>query len=330
MTDPGAPLPPPPSRAEVDRCYRHPDVETGVHCTRCGKPICTDCMVPAPVGHQCPDCVAEARREFRRGPGRRIAVAEARSFSATKALLIAIGAMYAVEVVVGGAGSVLSGPGSRRLIDLGGQVALAPSPEGPIGVAAGQYWRLFTAMFLHAGLLHVGLNAWVLYVVGSVLERDLGRARFLGVYLVSGLFASAASYALALPHLATFPGGDVAVTPVVSVGASGAIFGLFGAFVAFNWRRRHLALANARLRQILPWILLNLVLSFSFPFIDWRAHVGGLVAGLAAGFAAEGVGDDRRTRAWTGALGIGLVLVAAAALAMWGTARIRDLVPGLL
>ena len=104
-------LPPPPPTGVPEFCYRHPNVETGVHCTRCGKPICPECMIPAPVGHQCPDCVDEARREFRKGPGRRIAVANVRrQASATMVLLVAIGAMYVVEVISGGTGLADDGP----------------------------------------------------------------------------------------------------------------------------------------------------------------------------------------------------------------------------
>lgn len=317
--DQGSALPPPPSRAEVEHCYRHPSVETGVHCTRCGRPICTECMIPAPVGHQCPECVAEARQEFRRGPGRQIAVAEAKAFPATRVLLLAIAGMYVLEVVAGGPASLISGPRSGTLVDLGAQVGLAFSPQddGFIGVATGQYWRLFTAMFLHAGLIHAALNSWVLYVVGSVFEREIGRLRFVAVYLSAGLFASAASFALVDP--------SGAIT--VSVGASGAIFGILGAFLAFNFRRRAQALANARLRQILPWIVLNLVLTFSLPFIDWRAHVGGLVAGAIGGYLVDGIGRDESTRRLTAILGIGAVLAATVALALWGTMRIREAFP---
>jgi membrane associated rhomboid family serine protease len=315
--DHGSALPPPPPRADVERCYRHPDVETGVHCTRCGRAICTECMIPAPVGHQCPECVAEARREFRRGPGRRIAVAEAKAFGATRALLLLIAGVYVLEVVRGGPGSLVSGPGPRELIDLGAQVPIAFTQDGLVGVATGQYWRLFTAMFLHAGILHAAMNSWVLYVVGSVYERDIGRLRFVAVYLSAGLFASAASYAL------TDLDGGVGV----SVGASGAIFGLFGGFLVYNWRRRAQTLANARLRQLLPWVLLNLVITFTIPFIDWRAHIGGLVAGVAAGYLAEGVGRDRATQRLTAVIGIGLVLAATVALTWWGTVRIREAFP---
>jgi membrane associated rhomboid family serine protease len=312
------PLPPPPPRAGIERCYRHPDVETGVHCTRCDRPICTECMTPAPVGHQCPECVAEARREFRRGPGRRIAVAEAKSVPATRVLLLAIAAMYVVEVIAAGPGRLLEGPPASVLVDLGAQVGLAFSPQdGFFGVATGQYWRLFTAMFLHAGLIHLAMNAWVLHVVGSVYEQEIGRLRFVAVYLCSGLFASAASYALI----------DLEGPIAVSVGASGAIFGLFGGFLVYNWRRRGQALANARMRSMLPWILLNLVFTFTIPFIDWRAHIGGLVAGMVTGFLAEGVGRDRSTQRLTAAIGIGLVLAATAGLALWGTMRFREAFP---
>jgi membrane associated rhomboid family serine protease len=258
-------IPPPPTE---DRCYRHPGVATGVHCTRCGRPICTDCMVPAPVGHQCPNCVAEARREFRRGPGRRIAVANAKGASITKLLLLAIGAMYVVEVAVGGPGSLLTGPSEAQLVRLGASVPLVQRANGALlGIAAGQYWRLFTSMFLHAGILHIAFNAYALWLFGQMVEREFGHTRMLVIYLVSGFLASVASYAF----------GPVGT---VGVGASGAIFGIFGAFIAFNYRRRHLAQAAANLRWAMTLILLNAFLAFAFRGIDWRAHVGGFVAGL--------------------------------------------------
>jgi membrane associated rhomboid family serine protease len=308
--DQGSTLPPPPPRADVEFCYRHPAVETGVHCTRCGRPICTDCMIPAPVGHQCPSCVADARREFRQGPGRRIAVAEARGFVGTRLLLVVIAVVFAIEVVVGGPQSLLFGPSPRRLIDLGA--------ENRLLVASGQYWRLFTSMFLHAGILHVLFNGWALYVFGSALERDIGRLRFLGVYLSAGLFASATSYAL------VWDPSDPAELASVSVGASGAIFGLLGAYLVYNWNRRHQALARARVAQIMQLLLLNLVLTFAISFIDWRAHIGGLVGGIVAGYLVDGRGRDPRTGRLMAALGILGVLAAAVVLVAIGTARIPE------
>ena len=133
-------------------------------------------------------------------------------------------------------------------------------------------------MFLHAGLLHIAFNAYALWIFGSVVEQELGRVRFLLIYFVTGIVASAASYAFG-PYYA------------VGVGASGAIFGIFGAFVTYNYRRRHLAIAAARLRGAVTLVVINMVLAFSIQGIDWRAHVGGFIAGLFAGFAAEGVGS---------------------------------------
>jgi membrane associated rhomboid family serine protease len=299
-------MPPPPVE---EACYRHPHVPTGVHCTRCNRPICPDCMIPAPVGHHCPTCVDEARREFRRGPGRRIAVANAKATSITKILLASIVAVYILEVANAGAGSLVGGPSAGKLYDLGGSLGLA--------VASGQYWRLFTAMFLHAGLLHLAFNAYALWIFGQIVEQELGRVRFLTTYLVTGLFASAASYAFQ-PNPLT-----------VGVGASGAIVGIFGAFVAFNWRRRHTALGAARLRSAIFILVLNAVINVGLAgAIDWRAHVGGLVSGLFIGFAAEGFGRFRDSRA-TFVLGCVIVIVVTVGLVLWQTAQLKVQFPGL-
>jgi membrane associated rhomboid family serine protease len=271
-------------------------------------------MIPAPVGHQCPECVAEARREYRRGPGRQVAAANLRSTAFTTVLLVAMGIGYVWELVVaGGPGSLFEGPGGRALIDAG---ALVPYSEGSTlataagGLVEGQWWRLVTSIFLHAGLIHLALNAYVLWIFGNVIERDIGRAVTLAVFLATGIFAGAASYAFA-PEFS------------IGVGASGAIFGLVGAFVAYNYARRHNVLAQARLRAAMSMLLINLIIGFSIPVIDWRAHVGGLVAGLVAGFAADPSRPPVRRRAFAvvGLLGI---LVGAAALVAFRTAQIRS------
>ena len=307
-------LPPPPT---TERCYRHPDVETGVHCTRCGRPICPECMIPAPVGHQCPECVGQARREFRQGPGRRIAAAKVRTgVSVTKILLVAMGAMFFLELATGGAGSLMNGPSGLKLIRLGASVGVTQLPNGDlVGIATGQYWRLFSAIFLHAGLIHIAFNAYALWIFGSVVEQELGHLRFTLIFFTTGIFASAASYAFG-PYYA------------VGVGASGAIFGVFGAFVAYNYRRRHLAIAAARLRSAMALVLVNMLIAFTIPGIDWRAHVGGFVAGLAAGFVAEGAGtpSQRRTILIAGFAGI---LIAAVALTVWRTAQLHAQFPVL-
>jgi membrane associated rhomboid family serine protease len=226
-----------------------------------------------------------------------------------------MGAMYVIEVVAGGAGSLIGGPPAETLIDLGASVALAQDADGGlIGIATGQYWRLMTAVFLHAGLFHLAFNAYALWIFGSVVEQELGHLRFLLIFFVTGLFASAVSYAFG-PN-------------AVGIGASGAVFGIFGAFVAYNYRRRHLALASARLRGAVMLLVINAVFALSMPGIDWRAHVGGFVAGLVAGFAAEGVGSASQRRVIL-ILGFGGLLLAGFALVAWHTSQLRAEFPFL-
>lgn len=287
----------------VPTCYRHADRETRVRCTRCERPICPDCMLAAPVGHQCPTCVDEAREEFRRSGVRRVSFAASAASPATRAILGAIIAVFAIEAIVGGIRGGFSGPSGRQLIGLG---ALQP-----FLIADGQWWRLFTAMFLHAGLLHIAFNGYALWMFGQLVEQRFGSAWFVGIYLVSGLLASVASYAF----------GPAAA---IGVGASGAIFGVFGAFIAYNWRRRHLVQSAAALRWAMTLILMNAVLAFLIGGIDWRAHLGGLVAGFAAGSLAEGFGpaSSRTITRWAGFAG--LVLVGVVAF-VWRTDTLRSL-----
>jgi membrane associated rhomboid family serine protease len=269
-------------------------------------------MVPAPVGHQCPECVGTVRQEFRR-PARRVATGPTRGFSLTNAILVMLIGMYGVEVVAGGAGSLLTGPSTKTLIDLGASIGLARVPgEGFLGIALGQEWRLLTAMFLHGGLIHLAMNGYALYIFGNVVEQEVGRGRFLAIYLVTGLAASAASYAFAAPN-------------VPSVGASGAIYGLFGAFLAYSWRRRELAFYAARVRTATTLIVINIVFTFSVPGIDWRAHVGGLVAGLVAGFAVDGVGGGPRVRTIAFTTAIVGILAIAVVLTVGRTDELRSL-----
>ncbi len=294
-------LPSPPPAPTVEVCYRHPREETRVHCTRCGRPICPQCMIPAPVGYQCPECVDQARREFRRGPGRPFRG----GVSVTRALLATIIAVFVLELAVGGVGSLLNEPSNRRLIDLGAMQ--------PLLIATGEYWRLFTAMFLHANLLHIAFNGYALYLFGTFIESNLGRTRMALIYFVTGFVASAASYAF----------GSVGV---VGVGASGAIFGIFGAFIAYNYRRRHLAMSSANLRWAATMLVLNALLTFGFGTIDWRAHLGGLVSGVAAGAIAEGWGP-RSQRRMIQIAGFAALVAVGIGLVIWRTNDIQQ-IPG--
>jgi membrane associated rhomboid family serine protease len=249
-------------------------------------------MIPAPVGHHCPDCVAEAKREFRLGPRRQV-----RSLfgtSATQLLLLAIIAMFAIEVIVSHGRALANGVPNKTAFDLG---ALFP----PAIAQGGQYWRLITVMFLHANLLHIALNGYALWLFGRFVEDTFGRVRFLAIYFVTGFLAAATSY--------TF--GPVAQ---LGVGASGAIVGLLGAFIAYNFRRRHMTLARGNLRWALMIIALNVLIGSAFNGIDNWAHGGGLVAGLLAGTIAEGFGPKEmrpavRVLGFLALIALGVVMV---------------------
>jgi membrane associated rhomboid family serine protease len=293
-------LPPPPSGVTPEYCYRHPAVQTGVHCTRCERSICPDCMVSAPVGYQCPDCANRSKREFAKGGTRRAVTVGARrtTASVTNVLIALTAAMFLVELALGGPNSLLAGPSVSVLARIGGAFAINSGGNGIVrgGIAMGQYWRLVSPMFLHAGIIHIAMNMYGLWLFGRILEDEMGSVRMLVIYFLSGIAGNAASFAFG-PN-------------TVSIGASGAIYGLLGAFVAYNYQRRHLRFFRARLQAVMPWVVLNFVLSFSIPFIDWRAHLGGFVAGILAAYATEGVRSRDRGRMAGSLLGVaGLVAV---------------------
>jgi rhomboid protease GluP len=221
-------------------------------------------MVSAPVGYQCPDCAREARGAW---PRRRVRLVLGRPGSVTTLLLAVNIAMFVVE-----AGYAGISPSTQGLFNLG---ALYP----PAIAEGHQYWRLVTAMFLHAGIVHLLFNMYALYLFGYLVEGVFGWRRFLAIYFVAGFLASVVSFAF----------GPV---QEVGVGASGAIFGLLGAWIAYNYRRRSNPLASANLQWAMFLIVINTLLAVFYPGIDWRAHVGGVVAGFVAGWLAEGVGPD--------------------------------------
>lgn len=287
---------------ELERCYRHPNEVTRVHCTRCGNPICPACMHPAPVGHHCPTCVANARRDARVPVARRArgaAMALGRPGAITSILLAANLTVFVAEIIASrGALLGLSRGGSlQTLYDMGG--------AHPLSIAAGERWRLLSAMFLHASLIHIAFNSLVLYQLGNVVERTFGRVRMIAIYLVGGFLASVASYIFSPPN-------------VVSVGASGAVFALAGAWLAFNWRRRDLAFSAMNVRSIGLFLVINLIIGFSIPGIDNSAHIGGFIAGVLAGAVTEGFGP-RRTRLLVGAAGLVTLVAIGLALVQWRT-----------
>jgi membrane associated rhomboid family serine protease len=266
--DPNPP-PRPATEAGPVTCYRHPDRPTGLRCSRCNRPICGECARPAPVGQLCPDDAGD-RVRVRGLPAERRPVVTY-SVLALNTLLLLVAAAQSGNGAAG-----LLDPSSRALCRLGALNAAAIAEDG-------QYWRLFTVMVLHAGIIHWVFNSWALYAFGPMLEYALGPARFLALYVGAGFVGAAASFGLNHTSL--------------SVGASGAIFGLLGALVAFFWKRRRSGGA-APLQQLLWLTALNLLFTFSLASIDKLGHVGGLVAGLVTMAMLDAVPARMRNLQW--------------------------------
>lgn len=152
----------------------------------------------------------------------------------------------------------------------------------PALVRDGEWYRLLSAAFLHAGLYHILFNMWALWILGPGIEREVGGVPFAGLYVASALVGSVAYVA--------------AGSTVPAVGASGAVFGLFGAWLASAWKRRDTAAGRANLQSIGILLGINLLLPFVVDGIAWEAHIGGLVAGFAIAFAWAAWGRDVRTR----------------------------------
>ncbi|MCE3036120.1 rhomboid family intramembrane serine protease [Streptomyces sp. CMSTAAHL-2] len=297
-----------PGARSVPVCYRHPDRETGVRCTRCERPICPECMVSASVGFQCPECVhgggpAHQHTPGGGGAGRTMAAARPRTVAGgpitadprllTKVLIGINIALFLVQLAVG--------ESFTQRFEMIGQ-AYTPLIPGVQGIAQGQYYRLLTAMFLHAGFTHLLFNMLSLWWIGGPLEAALGRARYLALYAVSGLAGSALTYLLAAPN-------------APSLGASGAIFGLFGATGVLMRR------LNYDMRPLFALLVINLIITFTPGFdIAWQAHVGGLVAGVVTGYAM--VHAPRRNRALIQYGTCALVLVAVAVLTLVRTGQL--------
>jgi membrane associated rhomboid family serine protease len=267
----------------VPTCYRHAGRETYLSCSRCGRPACPECLRAAPVGQQCVECVKEGSRAVRQPAG--VFGGRAVSGAAVTWTLVALNvAFYLVEWVY------------PRIVDYLDMVSLGfdPTIHQVVGVAHSQEYRLLTSAFLHEpglngfGPAHIIFNMWALILVGPALERLLGRVRFLALYLLSALGGSVFFYL-------TAPVAEVAL------GASGAIFGLFGAWFVVSRRLKVDA------RAILFLIAINLALPIFVGGIAWQAHVGGLITGslVAAAYAYA----PRNHRALVQA-GVTVVLVA--------------------
>ncbi|MFD0267145.1 rhomboid family intramembrane serine protease [Streptomyces sp. NPDC127106] len=282
-------------------CYRHPDRDTGIRCTRCERPICPECMISASVGFQCPECVREGS-----GTGHRPAANAPRTLAGgavTDDPQLVTKVLIGINVAVFLAG-LLFPPLVVQTELLGRYVEYIGGPVE--GVSTGQYHRLLTSVFLHAEWWHIAGNMLALWVIGGPLEAALGRARYLAVYVLSGLGASAFVYLLTEPNTPT-------------LGASGAVFGLLGATVVLARRLRY------EMRPVIMMVALMLVLTF-VPFggglsVSWQAHVGGLLTGLLLGLAmlAPGAGGKRAFVQWGTCA---LVFLLAAGLVLARTAEL--------
>jgi rhomboid protease GluP len=177
-----------------------------------------------------------------------------------------IGLNVAVWLVMVGFGVDVANPDAQALLDWGGNLGILTS--------GGQWWRLLTATFIHAGILHLAFNLYFAWAIGRLCEQIFGAAAYAVIYFGSGLIGSLVSVA--------------AQPAVVSVGASGALFGVFGGFLGFTIRRRDMLqpeFVKSVRRNALILIGINLVIGFAVPGIDIAAHIGGLVAGLGIGYA---------------------------------------------
>jgi membrane associated rhomboid family serine protease len=284
-------------------CYRHPDRVTGLSCSECGRPICTECMTMAPVGIRCPEHSGKPQGVQRVTTGVRRASFEGVGAKVTRVLIGINVAVYIAELLQGSGvsadrGSIYQG---GALIASGVKFAgaLYPAPPGLassvpsellVGVAHGDWWRLITSAFLHGGPIHLILNMVALYWFGSLLEQRIGSGRFLLLYIVSGLAGSA--------------GALIAAPTTPTVGASGAIFGILGAGLVLEQQRDYVFGGSA-----LGLIVINLILSFAIPGISIGGHIGGLIGGALAclGLSRFGRGNVAYGRA--GALGVATVVL---------------------
>lgn len=275
---------PPQMPQRAPSCYRHPDRVTFVSCTRCGRPVCPECMRSASVGQQCVDCVQQSAQTV---------IAPARtSRRRTGPLPVVSYTLIAINVLV----FVLQGllPGLQQKLSL-----------WPVAVAGhGEYFRLITSAFVHYGLVHILFNMYALYVLGPPLEEHLGRGRFASLYGLSALGGSVLVYLLSPLSAAT-------------AGASGAIFGLFGATFVASKR------LNLDVKWLIGLIAINLVMSFTFPGVSWQGHIGGLFTGAVVAAAYVYAPQSRRVLVQAGAtiaiLALFLGLIA------WRTTAVLDL-----
>lgn len=266
-------------------CYRHPDRVTHIACQRCDRPICPACMTEAAVGFQCPNCVQRGNAKVRQP--RTIAggtVPANPGIVSTVIIAVNVLIFFIVEAT-GGSLSSLYRDGAM----LAETTRYRDDVTARTGFVDGAWWRPLTSAFLHGGLLHLAFNMLAIYIFGTFLERALGLARFIAAYIVSLLGASLLVLWLTPSH-------------VMTVGASGAVYGLFAIALIM------LIKARQDVRFLLGLLAINLLISFTGN-ISWQAHLGGFAVGAVLGLLYAYTPREWRNIAhWgvTAALGITL------------------------
>ncbi len=271
----------PMAEATVTTCYRHPDRATGLSCSTCGRPICVECSRDTPVGQKCPECA---------GPTGRHKVINARQqfnrpTPVTQVILFINVGIFLLAYLTG----------RTELTIRFGQINEL--------ILSGEWYRMITAAFLHADPFHIFFNMYALYIFGPQIERQMGGLPFAAMYMSAALAGSAAYL--------------VSGAPNVAIGASGAIFGLFGAWIGATYSQRHTPAGRALFRRLAILLGINLALPLFVARIAWEAHVGGLVAGLLIVTAWQRIpGRDSRATALrtASALAVGAAAVLMALL----------------
>ena len=276
-------------------CPRHPDRVAYVRCQRCGRPTCPECQRPAAVGIQCVDCVREGQKSMRM-PRTQFGAKVTQDGRPVVTLTI-IGICVVVWLLQQVA---------PRLTD---QLAFVPV------LGASEPWRFMTSAFAHSPgqLLHILFNMYALWILGQYLEPMLGRFRFGALYLISAFGGSVGYLLLASPPAAPLTQNALVSSGWVTqmVGASGAVFGLFGALIVLN---RHLGRSSSPIFIVLG---INAVLGFVVTGIAWQAHLGGLLTGIALAAVITATSAQSRRRFQLPALGMVVVLLAVAATAKY-------------
>ena len=278
----------------METCYRHPDRETRVSCSSCGRPICPECMTPTPVGMRCPECAGQRTKV---NPGGATGNALRDSEAPATFVLIALNVIAFLAEIATGSGGLTESTGS-----VVNDFALQNT-----AVADGEWYRLVTGGFLHAGFGHIALNMFALYFLGRLLEPGIGTPRFVALYLASLLAGAFGAVLL------TDPGE-------ITVGASGAIFGIFGATFVIAGARGMRDVAS----QLGILLVINLAITLSVPRISVGGHLGGLVGGLLCGLIIiagdRGLLGERRTQIEIAGMVVVGVLSAFGAIASAGSA----------